>query len=201
MLLCGCSQLVVSQKSDKQQMEFSVQKLKTEIEDLKQEMKTFQIEVGILEGRLINQEEDLSQMQTHESLLRTGQKGAEFGNLSDKRILEIERTLESLEKRFDRLEIDTKEVFKAVANYKQKFAELEKFLQNQGESLQELTKIRKSLKEMRQEAIEVQLYKVRPGDSIEKIARHFNTTTEQIKKINHLHNDLIIVGQEIKVPK
>ncbi len=46
-LLVSCSNLVVSQRSDKQQMEFSVQKLKNEIEDLKQEMKAHQIGVGM----------------------------------------------------------------------------------------------------------------------------------------------------------
>ena len=47
-------------------MEFSVQKLKNEIEDLKQDMKTYQIEVGILEGKIMNHEEDLNALQVHD---------------------------------------------------------------------------------------------------------------------------------------
>jgi LysM repeat protein len=67
--------------------------------------------------------------------------------------------------------------------------------------VQELGRIKKSIKEIKEESNEVTFYRVKAGDSIEKIARQFGTTPEQIKKINQLHNDLILVGQEIRVPK
>jgi LysM repeat protein len=43
-------------------------------------------------------------------------------------------------------------------------------------------------------------YKVRPGDSLEKIARSHKVAVERIKKFNHLEKDLIGVGQELKIP-
>ena len=67
--------------------------------------------------------------------------------------------------------------------------------------MHELGRIKKSIKEIREESNEIAFYRVKAGDSIEKIARLFGTTPEQIKKINQLHNDLILVGQEIRVPK
>ena len=44
------------------------------------------------------------------------------------------------------------------------------------------------------------LYKVKPGDSLEKIARTHKISVEKIKKLNGLDQDLIVVGQELKIP-
>ena len=43
-------------------------------------------------------------------------------------------------------------------------------------------------------------YVVKSGDTLEKIAQHFHTTPDEIKKVNKRTNDLIIVGEELKVP-
>jgi chromosome segregation ATPase len=200
-LLVSCSNLVVSQRSDKQQMEFSVQKLKNEIEDLKQEMKAYQIEVGILEGKIMNHDEDLGYLQAQDLPGKNGGRSLDSQTLVEKKVLEIERTLDLLVRRFDRIEIESKEIAKSVGIYKQRFQDYEKFLQSQNDSIQELGKLKRNLKEIREDALETTTYRVRAGDSIDKIARQFGTTPEQLKKINQLHNDLILVGQEIRVPK
>lgn len=44
-----------------------------------------------------------------------------------------------------------------------------------------------------------QLYEVAPGDSLEKIAKKFNTTTELIRQANNLSQDLIKPGRKLKV--
>jgi LysM repeat protein len=44
-------------------------------------------------------------------------------------------------------------------------------------------------------------YKVAPGDSLEKIAKANNTSVESIKKLNHLKNDNIRVGQVLQMPQ
>ncbi len=45
------------------------------------------------------------------------------------------------------------------------------------------------------------LYEVVPGDSLEKIAKEFNTTIELIKKANNLSGNLIKPGMKLKVQK
>ena len=39
------------------------------------------------------------------------------------------------------------------------------------------------------------------GYSLEKIARQYGTSVEDIKKVNELKHDLIVVGQEILIPQ
>ncbi len=43
------------------------------------------------------------------------------------------------------------------------------------------------------------LYEIKPGDTLNKIAREFNTTIDLIKKSNNLSSDNIIPGRKIKV--
>lgn len=46
----------------------------------------------------------------------------------------------------------------------------------------------------------LQTYTVQAGDSLYKIARKFNITINEIKRINGLNNNLLSVGQQLKVP-
>lgn len=43
------------------------------------------------------------------------------------------------------------------------------------------------------------LYEIRPADSLEKIAKHFETTVDLIMKSNNLSSDRIVIGRKIKV--
>jgi len=42
-------------------------------------------------------------------------------------------------------------------------------------------------------------YKIKPGDTLNKIARHYKTTAELIMKSNNISDSLIIPGRQIKV--
>ncbi len=44
-------------------------------------------------------------------------------------------------------------------------------------------------------------YRVKRGDSLSKIAKKFNTTVKELKRLNHLKGNRIYVGQRLLVPK
>lgn len=44
------------------------------------------------------------------------------------------------------------------------------------------------------------LYYVESGDSLYKIANRFDTTIDELKKINNLSHDYLVIGQELKIP-
>jgi LysM repeat protein len=44
------------------------------------------------------------------------------------------------------------------------------------------------------------IYTVEKGDTLGAIAKAFNLTINQLKAINELSNDIIIVGQKLKIP-
>ena len=43
-------------------------------------------------------------------------------------------------------------------------------------------------------------YTVVPGDSLSKLARQFNTTVDEIKSINNLTSNTIVIGEELLIP-
>ena len=44
-------------------------------------------------------------------------------------------------------------------------------------------------------------YKVRRGDTLEKLAQRYHTTVNRIKQVNNLNSNRIKIGQKMKVPK
>jgi membrane-bound lytic murein transglycosylase D len=42
-------------------------------------------------------------------------------------------------------------------------------------------------------------YTVKQGDSLWSVARRFNTTTRNLKKLNNIHTDLLSIGQKLKI--
>ena len=45
------------------------------------------------------------------------------------------------------------------------------------------------------------IYIVKKGDSLYKIAKEYNTTISEIKKLNNLTSNLLSIGQQIKIPR
>jgi len=93
----------------------------------------------------------------------------------------------------------------SLTQYKSTINELEKNSIAQAQRLEEVKKLKQTL-----EAIASSLkvdgaafisYKVKAGDSLEKIAKAHKTNVDYLKKINNLDQDLIVVGQELKVPR
>ncbi len=46
----------------------------------------------------------------------------------------------------------------------------------------------------------IEIYTVQAGDSLYKIARKFDTTIDELKRINGLNSNLLSVGQQLKIP-
>ncbi len=54
---------------------------------------------------------------------------------------------------------------------------------------------------LKRDKLEIILYTVKKEDSLYSISQKFGTTVSAIKKINHLINNLLFTGQELKIPK
>ena len=93
----------------------------------------------------------------------------------------------------------------SLLQYKQKIDELEKNITAQDARFEEIKKLKKILN-----AIASSLnidnsgalsYTVKAGDSLEKIAKSHKTSVEHLKKYNNLDQDLIVIGQRLKIPQ
>ena len=69
--LTGCASLS-SSKGDKHQMELSLHKVRTEVEEIKHDLNTYEIEHHVLEGKLIDQEQTISALKGQIAELKSG---------------------------------------------------------------------------------------------------------------------------------
>ena len=80
---------------------------------------------------------------------------------------------------------------------------MEKTILFQNKKFEEIAKLKKSLDIFSLETSKNDLhsYTIKEGDSLQKISKQHSITIEDLKKINHLKDDLIFSGQTILVPR
>ena len=88
----------------------------------------------------------------------------------------------------------------ALIQFKNRINDLENDISSQNRRFDELSKLKGRIESLAKISAPFKLYKVRAGDSLEKIARAHKTGVDRIKKLNNLNQDLIVVGQELKIP-
>jgi LysM repeat protein len=194
LLLPACSPLRTSEHDERHQVELKIQRFETSLDDMRREFSNFQTELQILDGRIKYYENALSKIKEQD-------------------VETQKEKLESLEKILGRFEKKWGYLEEGHTRDKQELAQL---IAHANETSLSLGQFKKRI-----EAMETQLhrhdrklefqkpvtgdrplenYHVRAGDSLEKIAKLYDTDVISLKKINHLTNDLIVVGQELKVP-
>jgi cell envelope opacity-associated protein A len=96
---------------------------------------------------------------------------------------------------------DTQELLKT---FRDKISQLEKTVESLSRNQEILQTAMNSLMDlMKVGPLEagVKTYRVKAGDSLEKIARAHNTTIKTIKALNNLTKDTIVIDQVLKLPE
>lgn len=199
-LLSSCSMMSSSPKEEKHQLELTLHRIRTDLEEIKHDMTSYQMQMQILEGK-ITAGDDL--VATIKERLQETQKSAwnqlEYQiSLLEKKAKTLEIQNETLSNQLSHLHHYASDTTKALGQYKEKLKDLEKILAVNQETIEQI-KLKKGSSLNRPDKL-LKTYIVRPGDSLEKIARIYETSSDELRKINQLSNDLIIVGQELMVP-
>lgn len=203
----SCSPMKSSPKEEKHQMELTLHEVQTNIDDLRHDLNCFHTEMQIVDGRIKHQEDALQNLkQQHLEKIVTKLDGlAKQVSSMENKSSNYENKCNSSSSDISQLSTHANETTLALTQHKQKINELENLLLTQNQRINELAKIKNTLedivKTMKSETSNFFTYKVKARDSLEKIAKSNNVTVEALKKLNNLENDLIVVGQEIKIPK
>lgn len=204
--LTGCS-LTSTPKEDRHRVEMALHKVRTEMEDMKHDLNTSEIELHILEGKLIDQESAMSNVkdqiiQAHKSKIES----------LEERISSLEKKIAAQDKQNEELRANLKKLGKhanqttsALTQYRDKIDELEREVHAHKQKFEDVASLKSTLESIGKELdaadySSLRSYTIREGDSLEKIARRFQTSVEHIKKINRLSSDKIKTGEEIYVP-
>jgi LysM repeat protein len=107
----------------------------------------------------------------------------------------------SLEKRLTLLEQKQAKLSNSLSEYSSKMLAIENAIDAQKKILTELNNLKSTIGLLANslEKTDSQTYKVKPGDSLEKIARLHKTTVSYLKEINNLSSNKIMIGQELKI--
>jgi LysM repeat protein/outer membrane murein-binding lipoprotein Lpp len=206
LFLPSCSPIKSTAKEEKHQIELTLHEVQTNLDDLRHDVHCFQTEIQILEGKIKHHENTIS-------CLKQG-----YLEKQDAKIDELRKDISEFQKKFShfdsmfhgeskdikQLSSHANETTNALTQYKERIGELEKQLLVQNRKLDEIFKLKSTL-EMLAQTLQKdsgqtpKIYKVKMGDSLEKIAKAHQTNVEYLKKINHLEQDLIVVGQELKL--
>lgn len=201
--LSSCSPLKTSPHDEKHQWELKLHEVQTNLEDLRHDTNCFQTELQILDGRIKYYENalaNLKQQDIEKQQLKINQIIADL-HLLEKKWASFEKGQESGKQELHHLTAHANETTSSLSQFKNRIEELEQDLLSQNRKFDELAKIKSNIETLAKSFNGAyKIYKVRAGDSLEKIAHRYQVKVEQIKKLNHLEKDLIVVGQELKIP-
>ncbi len=164
-----------------------------ELDDLKYGLNAIQVEVNLLDER--SKKQDRSLVQSKDSALFSSQVQA-----LEKKISQLEKTLEKAANDLRSLNTTTAQALSKIQELEKNFISHEKRLDDVVKLKGTLASISQAISQRSPEApSSTKPYRVKAGDSLEKISRNNHISVETLKKINHLASDKIVVGQELRL--
>lgn len=200
----SCSPLKSSPKEEKHQLELTLHNLQTHLDDQQRDLNCFQTELQILDGRIKYYENALTtlkqrEIESHQSKI---EKLKEQITALEHRLSHFEHLHKSDSSDVQNLLGHANETSSALTQFKERLIELEQEMQNQNKRFAELSKMKKHFETIAKQLRQTngKQHTVKPGDSLEKLARFYKVSVESIKRVNGLNQDLIVVGQELQIP-
>ncbi len=188
LLLTGCASQVAFTQQNKHDQSVALYEIRSELADLRHALSNTQIEIQLLEESF--------QKQESYSKHKTEPK-------QNKIIETLERRLATVESEQTKLSSHANQTSTYLGDYKGKITEIETSLEKQRKLLTEALQLKTSLTSLTnslQGGNSTNTYRVKAGDSLEKIARNNKTSVGALKAENNLSHNTIIVGQELKIP-
>lgn len=170
---------------------------------LKMELANHEAEIRVLQEKIVNQEDiiealrhELDQVVKESSLKVEGTKTM---------MVAQEGNIKGFVGDLDRLRSHANESATKMEDHQGRLRKLEDFSRVQSDNINNMqAALRSILEALKAEGDnpigEVITYQVKAGDSLGLIAKRYKTTIKEIKTLNKLKNDTIVVGQKLTMP-
>lgn len=191
----GCTSQLITGVKEQREHDHLLTEIRIDIADLRQQISHRKVECQILEEKL----EKLATPKSSEPSLKSG----ELTKL-ERKVADLEKLLEKTKEDLREIAAHANQTTSTFIEYRNKILECEKQIAHQSGVLDEITKLKgtlKSISKAMQEGPSTKIHKVKSGDSLEKIARMTSTSIDELKRINGLDTDTIFIGQELKIPQ
>lgn len=167
---------------------------------MKHALHTYQVELNILDEKLKTQNQSVNS-------LKTQSKSPLLEQLGQKMAL-LEKKLSHFEAVQEKIAADLRQLNQNLTKSQDRFVQFEKEIAAQNSRLDEVVKLKSTLNSISKaispkassDDVNERTYKVKGGDSLEKIARAHHTSVSMLKKLNQIDNDRIQVDQILKLP-
>ncbi len=182
-LLWGCTSALTALRGNNDHV---FEEMKTEIADLRHSLHGTEVELKLLEEKFESRE------------METASPKGDVTSLKHKIAL-LEKTVDKMNADLKSLMSYANQTTTSLSHYRDQIQEIDR-------KLSEVSKLRSTLSQMSKtytapEPATESTYRVKSGDSLEKIARKFQTTADALKKSNQLTSDKIVIGQELTIPQ
>ncbi len=199
LILCSCGSQLSSRQNTSYRSDMSIDEMRLELADVKHDLKSTQVELNLLDERVKKEASSPS------SLLKPASKA--YG--SNSQVAQLERRIANLEQLVERTNNDLRNLSSHTNQVLAKLNSIEQEVTSHEKRLDEVVKLKGTLTSI-SHAIgqnsssaptsSNKTYKVKAGDSLERIARNHKTSIASLKNLNNLKNDKIVVGQELRIP-
>ena len=198
-----------------------LRQMRNSIEDLRHEVSNHEAEIREYDEKLKNFdviiESVCDQLGDSNKTYREQLKGSTAS--LEGRISALEKTSTGLISDLRQFKTHSNETSAILAQYKQKLVELEKMIDQQNQNIDHLQAAMNSLMEALQGKPQTpaksssdeihskvsintdRCYKIKSGDSLEKIARNHQVSIQALKEANGLTTDRIVVGRTLVIPE
>ena len=183
----------------------AVHRLQREVDDLRYQFNSSTVELEILEGKIGGQETSIGGLDRR--ILEVTQQEQkplreQIARL-ESAVGVAQRGLENIWEDLKSFQTHANSTAATLGQYKAKLTKLEQMVAEQSSKAKHMVESLDIVQTLVSKASSMNAvsYTVRSGDSLDKIARQYSTTVEDLRKINSLRSDLIIVGQELQIPR
>lgn len=197
----------------------ALKEMRDSLDYMRREGNNHEMEIRVFDEKLKNLDliiEGLRDQLSESSQVHKEQLKGNSATL-DTKISSLETTMKGLVADLKQFKTHASETGTALLQYKQKIAELEKAIDQQNQNIDHLQSAMHSLMDALQvkdsppakmapaAAIVVEngakTYRIKQGDSLEKIARSHQVTVQALKELNGITNDRILVGKVLQIPE
>ena len=181
------------------------------LDNLRHEVNNHEAEIRMFEEKFKNQEEILDTLRTQmtSTLQAVKETLKSQSSTLEARLTSHENAAKGFSTDFKSYTNDYAQTF---SDYKKRIVDLEKMIDVQNHNIENLQAALNSVMDALQvkdipqdkavadpESGSPKIYRVKSGDSLEKIARQNQTTIKKLKELNNLTSDQIIIGQKLKL--
>ena len=204
-LFSGCNSHLAMLSKDKYDTQVTLDEMRIELSDVKHTLSNTQVEMQILEDRLRSHDTSLQNTKSQSYHLADGAE--QKISMIEKRLAQIEKMQDKIASEIKQLSSHANQTSTALTQHQTKMKDLELKASEQSKVIHDLSDLKGTLSSISQAIGKPSVgskhatsYRVKSGDTLEKIAKAHSTNVEAIKKHNQLSSTKIMIGQEIKIP-